>query len=212
MDKIRSEHAINRIHSALLELLGAVGYDKITVSQIAEKAQMNRTTFYLFFASKREMLEFFSSTIIDCYISDLIRFLRAEDGDQYAILAHSFAELKKEAPIVRVAWSYKDDSSCVYPQMVDSIEGALLADFKARSMEVGPELSFFANLYAQSATATVFWWLGNCDSCSEDLVARLVLTSTYEGMAHLLPGAKRCFNSGVRANCGDSAKAKGTRQ
>lgn len=46
----------NRLKSALLELIARRNYDEITVEQIADLAQIGRSTFYSHFSSKEELL------------------------------------------------------------------------------------------------------------------------------------------------------------
>lgn len=46
-----------RMESAMLELMKTFEFDKITVSQICQKAQVNRSTFYAHFADIYDMLE-----------------------------------------------------------------------------------------------------------------------------------------------------------
>ncbi len=46
----------NRLKSALLELIARRNYDEITVEEIADLAQIGRSTFYSHFSSKEELL------------------------------------------------------------------------------------------------------------------------------------------------------------
>lgn len=44
------------IHDSFIELIDEKGFDKITINEIAERAQINRSTFYLHYADKYEWL------------------------------------------------------------------------------------------------------------------------------------------------------------
>ena len=50
---IRSKHSIKK---AFIELLNEKGYEKITIQDIADKAMINRNTFYLHYQNKPDLL------------------------------------------------------------------------------------------------------------------------------------------------------------
>lgn len=55
----RVRRTINSFEQALLDLLNDHEYEKITVSQIANKARLNRATFYLHYTDKENLLELY---------------------------------------------------------------------------------------------------------------------------------------------------------
>lgn len=60
------------IHDAFLELIQTKGYDKITVQDIAEKAMINRNTFYLHYTDKFDLMEktwqYYFNTLNSCLV------------------------------------------------------------------------------------------------------------------------------------------------
>src|SRR5690625_522893 len=55
----------NQFEQALLTLLENSDYEKITVSQIAAKAGLNRATFYLHYEDKEDLLEQYLTKFLD---------------------------------------------------------------------------------------------------------------------------------------------------
>ncbi|WP_125705693.1 TetR/AcrR family transcriptional regulator [Lacticaseibacillus daqingensis] len=45
------------LQQAFIQLMGTDGYDKITVMQLINKAQINRTTFYAHYQDKADLLQ-----------------------------------------------------------------------------------------------------------------------------------------------------------
>ncbi len=59
------------IQSAFLELLKGESFEKLTVQQLADKADINRGTFYSYYLDKYDLLEQIENQIID----DLQKFI-----------------------------------------------------------------------------------------------------------------------------------------
>lgn len=57
------------IAESLLILMGSRPYGKITIAQIAEKAGVNRSSYYRHFESKEGILRFYLGTIMDEYLA-----------------------------------------------------------------------------------------------------------------------------------------------
>src|ERR1700689_3359743 len=65
-------NARQRLENAALDLFVTNGYDETTVAQIAERAGMNRATFFRHFADKREVL-FGGEDVLPGLFGDAIR-------------------------------------------------------------------------------------------------------------------------------------------
>ncbi|WP_326835060.1 helix-turn-helix domain-containing protein [Amycolatopsis rhabdoformis] len=78
--------ARERLEDAALELFSAQGYENTTVAQIAERAGLNRATFFRHFADKREIL-FGQEDELTILLSDAIRSAPAEADVPACLLA-----------------------------------------------------------------------------------------------------------------------------
>jgi AcrR family transcriptional regulator len=77
--------ARERLQDAALELFSENGYEATTVAQIAERANLNRATFFRHFADKREIL-FGGEEVLSGLFADAIR-QAPDDADVSACLA-----------------------------------------------------------------------------------------------------------------------------
>src|ERR1700754_2329756 len=69
--------ARERLETAALELFAENGYDETTVAQIADRAGLNRATFFRHFADKREVL-FGGEDLLAGLFADGVRSAPAE--------------------------------------------------------------------------------------------------------------------------------------
>lgn len=82
------------IQSALTELILEKGYESVTVSDIIDRADIGRSTFYSHFTDKRD--------VFDDTISELSGFLRAHsDGDEiFAFSLPLFEHIVEQRPVI----------------------------------------------------------------------------------------------------------------
>lgn len=82
-----SEMMRSYITGGLLHLLESKAFQDITISQIAEKAGVNRSTYYRHFKSKEEIVFCFYDTLM----GDLQRQCEKEKPDTYTYLSNMFS-------------------------------------------------------------------------------------------------------------------------
>lgn len=61
---LRKKKTIKAIVEAFIELVNANGYNKLTINQLAQKAMINRNTFYNYFEDKEDLVEKLSQKFI----------------------------------------------------------------------------------------------------------------------------------------------------
>lgn len=62
---LRAQRTFHKINKNFRYLLGKVGYQKLNVAMITERANMNRSTFYSHFSDKRHLYEYHLGLIIE---------------------------------------------------------------------------------------------------------------------------------------------------
>lgn len=77
MDR-RQQKTYTAIVSALISLINRVGLNKITVSALAEEANINRATFYLHFDNIDDLIETIQSDIVNQLITTVNQFNTAD--------------------------------------------------------------------------------------------------------------------------------------
>jgi AcrR family transcriptional regulator len=84
------------IINALTDLIIEKGYESVTVSDIIERADVGRSTFYAHFTDKRD--------VFDDTIAELSEFLRGHSSGEGAIFSFSFPlfeHIAQQRPVVR---------------------------------------------------------------------------------------------------------------
>ncbi len=72
MEVAPEEYTKHYIVQALFKLMGSYAYEKISVTDIAEKAGVGRATFYRYFKRKEDVIFFTLSTIPKSSFSDSV--------------------------------------------------------------------------------------------------------------------------------------------
>lgn len=92
----------------MIQLTGEMDYDKITITAISDKANISRTTFYLFYSSKKELIYDISETFLDDYMDTFIQSMDVASQESVdRIFRRAFLNLKKKANVLKVFMDLK---------------------------------------------------------------------------------------------------------
>jgi AcrR family transcriptional regulator len=174
----RVERTRELLQKALIELIGEQAYDDITIQNIADRANVGRTTFYLHYSSKDELF-------MGCHEAILSEF---QSGPIYPHPLSREALLSPETP-PRMISAYRHLESArvhLYP-IFQGKDGPLLLrrirDWSAREIEANLRTAFaeidsimpldvLANYLAGAQIALVQWWLDRRQAHSPETLAR----------------------------------------
>jgi AcrR family transcriptional regulator len=87
----------NRLRNALITLIREKDFDSITITDISERADVNRATFYVHYQDKEQVLE----EIVDTYLSGLLEMFSVENT------IDSFSYILEHANLVKALLSNK---------------------------------------------------------------------------------------------------------
>jgi AcrR family transcriptional regulator len=129
--------ARERLETAALELFGENGYEETTVAQIADRAGLNRATFFRHFADKREVL-FGGEDVLASLFADgiraapadatLIECLRAAFASAAAVMtAQQRAKTGQRVRVVAANTEVQERGLLKHARIVGSIAAALRA-------------------------------------------------------------------------------------
>ncbi len=82
------------IEQALFKLMSDYGYEKISVKEIAEKAGVGRATFYRYFKSKEDVIEYYFTSKTKEFLFEQRYYPRCRE-DYAKIVCDVFEKLKK---------------------------------------------------------------------------------------------------------------------
>ncbi len=95
----------NRILDAAAELFERFGYDKTTVSDIADGAGVSKGAIYLHFESKEELFEALLVQEIKSYVDRLVELVEADpEGGTLATIYRHLLEAQRESPLLEAIY------------------------------------------------------------------------------------------------------------
>ena len=163
-----------QLQQALMDLIQEQGYDAVTVQQIVERADVGRTTFYLHFKNKDELLISSHQDQVAQLASD---FLSRDDmlgEDPPPSLVAFYRYHLEQRDNLREVYLAKDADviqrhlrDMVVQQIHDSLQQAFSEDACTIPLHV------LANYLAGSQSALMTWWLTKRQPYSPEFMATL---------------------------------------
>lgn len=99
MEYSKEEYIKHYIIEALFRLMKEYEYEKISVTDIVNKAGVGRATFYRHFKTKEEIIKYYFNHQTEKYISEQRYYPRCKDDYKQNVL-HTFATFKKQKDIL----------------------------------------------------------------------------------------------------------------
>lgn len=149
------------LKDALMALILEKGYDTLTIEDITERADLGRTTFYLHYRDKEDLL---LESILEI-INDLVAQTRAS-GEQPILL--TFQHAAKNADLYRIilrgegVFKAIDRLRKIVAQTIEELLSEALQERSAQDqVEVKPQIPMdvFVNYFAGSLLGMLTWWL-----------------------------------------------------
>jgi AcrR family transcriptional regulator len=175
----RIERTRAALMSAFVDLLLAESYEAVTVERVAGRANVGRSTFYMHYKSKEDILRESMKRP-----SSVLALIVGGDVPADPILSwmnHFYAQRRRnrvffEGP-VRTIW-VKCLAELIEPRLV-----ALSRDFRARPLLPLPQI---AQQIAETQLALIAGWLNNKPETKSQAVAEALVETTRASVAALL--------------------------
>lgn len=161
----RVQRTLALLRDALMELIQEKGYDAITVQDITDRANVARTTFYLHFRDKDELLFEGMRVIYDELVE---RELRVAGENTLGFLdiasASDFEHVAEHAAFYRVMLSERG-SMAFTVRVLDYLASVCLTDMveplEAEGKQPRIPPGFIAHILAGAQIGVMRWWLQN---------------------------------------------------
>lgn len=169
---------IQKTHRALLqalrELLSEKSFDEISVSELCDRAQTRRATFYKHFGDKTELLAYMIQELQRAYNA---RNAAADDGqDPRAALVRIFCDLldflDENRAMVRTILN-SNGKNVVLDVLGEQLERDLKSHFRAAARAgtaTGQDPELLAVLYSGAVINCAQWWLTKGSRMSKEQV------------------------------------------
>ncbi len=168
MDK-RKQKSQKIIMSAFIELLKEKGIEKISMNEIAEKANVNRGTIYLNFVDKYDLLD----KCIESNFSHLTEECQNAISDKKNLTKESllltFKYLENHFDFLRMLFQnvgFSVFKKCMYDEIVKGLHRYSNSENNTNIIHSEVSVQFLAS----AITGVLEWWFVNCMPCSSDQI------------------------------------------
>lgn len=176
MDDKNTDRRVRRtrkaLQDALISLILEKGYDSVTIEDITDRADLGRTTFYLHFGDKEELLMQAIDAIGEDFITTHAAIL-SEDGStedklialkmnlDERILYHIFEHARQNADLYKVMLR-GEGSAKASERMSDLIRSETIKRLEILpGLETKVPLDIFSIFFSGTLMELVTWWLEN---------------------------------------------------
>lgn len=164
----RITRTLKLLGDALRELIVERGYDTITVQDITDRADVSRTTFYLHFKDKDELLFATMRQIYDeltgSYRHRVNEAKTWEELEQLACETSDYDHVAQNADFYRVMLG-KHGSAAFIQQIMNYLTEETLKEFLKPILSMAPQVAIppeiIASFFAGAEIGLMNWWLQN---------------------------------------------------
>src|SRR5579871_4452983 len=187
----RIERTQQLLAQALMDLIIERGYDTISIQDIADRANVSRTTFYLHYKDKDDLLYRSVTQIYDELIASHkgLQPIEAAESDYATVTCNDgdFRHVAEYADFYRVMLS-KQGSMEFTLRVLSYLTQAMMPSLTERSEKLGTEpnvpLEMISAFLAGAQVGVTKWWLenGNDQKYSSEDVAKMHFFLALFGM------------------------------
>lgn len=173
------------LRDAFLELIVERGYENLTITEITERADVRRATFYLHYKDIDELLRATLKNLFDEFAQELQRQQMTQSCWQ-----------RNSTPSVQAILDYIVQHHALYDELLTGAAGAkvqrylrdYLAEIKRQDLAVLPPERLpappevIANYVAGAETVMICWWLENDRPYSAERMAHMIQNLLLDGI------------------------------
>ena len=161
-EDLRVRRTRKMLHEALIELTIEKGFAAVTVQDLAERAMVNRSTFYRHFVDKYALLR--------SYLQDLYQLIEAEAGPSTATrpdeaptgLIRLLRHMRSNAAFYRAMLGPNGDAAFCAQSFRGYLESgfrSLLPDGASPAKEDAPPIDLSVSYLLHAGMGAILWWL-----------------------------------------------------
>lgn len=156
-----------------MQLIAEKEFEKITINDIAERADVNRGTVYSHYSDKYDLLDKF----IEAQLTHLMKSCYSVDAAEIptkTFLHHTIKEIKQNAPLYKTLLSIKDVSSFRI-HLNSMINKQIMEQMDETNLSIDDlSKSIYAQFMSSAIVGVIEWWFNQSMPCStEELTDRL---------------------------------------
>lgn len=178
------------LREALLQLVIERGYDALTISDITDRADLRRATFYLHYKDKDELL----LRTLDELLDGLVARLETQRSDDFlggkssaAVFEATFRFVAENVPLYR-ALLHGQGGMRIMGHIREYLSRLLVKDLQGLPPhQLQIPAAVLANYIAGAETAMIAWWLENDCPYPPEVMATMVFQLMMQGVMSAIP-------------------------
>lgn len=175
-----------KLSDIFLELLHKQSYKRITITQIAHKANINRTTFYLYFANKNELLEYSCDRFLIPFIQSFQNNYSQQKENTILNTTHALTAIQPDLSLLKIILEIKEVGFSTEQKIITSVTHLIYKDIQHKYTLIPSEiLQYYAHLSAVSLLDTLSWWIQN-PCYSPQKLSEIIYVASFEGLHKIL--------------------------
>lgn len=181
----KQNHSLElRLSNALFSLLNDKDYEQITITDITKKTKVARTTFYICFDNKDELLHFSINRYMIPFVAGLRNSLNLKPKDNMTRTIAALNDIAPQIKFLPLLLSIKTATFNPSREIENSVKKEIRQILQKEKI-VPDILEYFASLYFVSLLETQKWWAKH-PKVAPAKVAQLIHQSCYRGLISLL--------------------------
>lgn len=193
----RQERMNNLIIKTFYECLEEEDFSQVTVGKIAEKALINRSSFYRYYTDKYALRD----AVVDAIVQDFAEHMEVDflhmdvkKKEHTRSLEAGLARLWEQKWKLEILWNQRLLGRNVFEEMMDA--GAKKVEMEIRnhptiSEEKKRYADWYARLLVNNYLVTVRWWFNNSDNVSVGQVTHMMKQHMLFGTIPTLKSATK---------------------
>ena len=193
----RQERMNNLIIKTFYECLEEEDFSQVTVGKIAEKALINRSSFYRYYTDKYALRD----AVVDAIVQDFAEHMEVDflhmdvkKKEHIRSLESGLARLWKQKWKLEILWNQRLLGRNVFEEMMDA--GAKKVEMEIRNHPTISEgkkryADWYARLLVNNYLVTVRWWFNNSDNVSAGQVTHMMKQHMLFGTIPTLKSAAK---------------------
>ncbi len=167
------------LKSALIELMNTVGFDKITVQSLTRKAMVSRTTFYLHYLDKFDLLDKVEDDVLNemkTLVSPYVEQLKSINDLQLLFKNNSktiYNYVKENEDFFKLIFSDKGDPAFI-SKFANTIQSTILPILGENNFKIPKHYSF--TMIVSMQTSIIKEWLNSGMQETPEELAEMVST------------------------------------
>ena len=178
-----------KLKQALLTRLNEKENDDITIAELSGCAGINRTTFYLFYGLKDELLVDLCASIVDKWFQSFFDLNMAKESDREKELFYQLLVwLQQWRPAIKRILDIQTEAFDGFSLFTEGFEKKMAAQaiFSTEDEKTRKKYDLFIKMYSVSLASILKWWLDEGEGFDADEFHDMIDRLRYKGYYSIL--------------------------